>query len=279
MPGGGNVLRIRRACFCGTTSHGNLYWISVKKMGMIKSITLAAGLSLAGAFAAGAATLDFTDIATFTGPNALYANNAAASGTIGAGLSKVTWTATASKTPMKYNMPEGNGVLSGYDNGYDGRPGSKAALQAESGLKLDGDGLGIGDDEITIGETITVTFDKAIRLTGIYVLDLFKGMHEGELGKEIAYSTGDFLFTLIATQTKETGNNAGFKYAAVDSGAFNVTSITFKAKATNQFGDDGKRDYALAGLDFEIAPVPVPAAGLLLLTAVGGLAAARRRKA
>ncbi|PZQ94881.1 MAG: hypothetical protein DI533_21095 [Cereibacter sphaeroides] len=248
-------------------------------MGMIKSITLAAGFSLAGAFAAGAATLDFTDLATFTGPNALYANNASASGTIGTGLSKVTWTATASQTPMKYNMPDGNGVLSGYDNGYDGAAGSKAPLQVLSGLKLDGDGLGIGDDEITIGERITITFDKAIRLTGIYVLDLFQGIHEGQFGQEIAYSTGDFLFSLTGTQNKGTGNNAGYKFAAVDSGDFNVTSITFRAKATNAFGDDGKRDYALAALDFEIAPVPVPAAGLLLLTAVGGLAAARRRKA
>ena len=34
-----------------------------------------------------------------------------------------------------------------------------------------------------------------------------------------------------------------------------------------------------AGFDFEVAaPVPVPAAGLLLLAALGGLAALRRRK-
>jgi hypothetical protein len=247
-------------------------------MGTIKTFALAVGMSFA-AMAASAATLDFTDLNTFTGSNAISANATGASGKLGSFASTVTWTLTPSVTPMKYNFKSNSGAplaLQGTDNGYDGT--GKAALQAVSGLKLDGDGIGVRNDEITSGEFVTLTFSKAVKVSAIYVLDLFKGRFNGEVGKEIARISGDLTESIIATQTKSTGNNSGYQFANVDSNGYTVTSLTFRAGATNQFGDDGVRDYALAGLDVEVAPIPLPAGGLLLLTAIGGLAAARRRK-
>lgn len=248
-------------------------------MGTIKTFALAAGMSLV-AMAASAATLDFTNLKTFTTGGA-SASSSSASGTIGGGVSAVTWTLTPSVTPMKYNFSAASGApaaLQGTDKGFDGTAAGKAALQASSGLKLDGDGIGIRNDEITFGERVTLTFSKAVKITGIHVLDLFFGTHNGEQGFEIANVTGDLITSLTANQRKEVAPNHGYRFGSTDSNGFTVTSLTFRASATNAFGDDGVRDYALAAVDYEIAPIPLPAGGLLLLTALGGLAAARRRK-
>ena len=247
-------------------------------MGTIKTFALAAGMTFV-AMAASAATLDFTDLNTFTGSKAISANSTGASGTIGSGVAAVTWTLSPSVTPMKYNFSSTSGApaaLQGTDNGFDGS--SKAALQASSGLKLDGDGVGVSNDEITIGQFVTLTFSKAVKITGIHVLDLFWGEHQGEIGFEIAKVSGDLIASLTADQRKEVAPKTGYRFGSVDSNGFTVSSLTFRASATNLFGDDGVRDYALAAVDYEVAPIPLPAGGLLLLTALGGLAAARRRK-
>ena len=241
-------------------------------MGTIKTFALAAGMSLV-AMAASAATLDFTDLKTFTGANALSATASGASGRIGSGAAAVVWTLSPSVRPMKYNFSTQSGapaVLQGTDNGFDGD--DKAALQASSGLKLDGDGIGVRNDENSETQWLTLTFSKAVKITGIHVLDLFFGVGKG-LGAEVAAISGDLVDSLMADQQVGVAPRQGYRFKAVDSKGFTVTSLRFDPAGMR---DDSQIDFALAAVD--VVPIPLPAGGLLLLTALGGLAVARRRK-
>jgi hypothetical protein len=252
------------------------YWNSVINMRKIETLALAASLSVAGAFAANAATLDFTDLETFTGANSIYATAAGASGKLGSYAATTIWTLTPSKTPMRYNFSSDDAAapLAGHDDGYDGKNTPSAPLA------FMGDGIGIGgsDDEVTRGENLLLTFSRAVKITGIYFLDLFNGSQ----GEEIADISGDVTATKTGTRNVSLNTIGGYEYLALDTG-FTVLSLRFRADGTMSaqgkcVGDDGICDYALAGVEYELAPVPVPAAGLMLLSALGGVAALRRRK-
>ena len=136
------------------------------------------------------------------------------------------------------------------------------------GLAFDTDGFGIRDDEIGPRESITITFASAVKITAFAFLDLFESM--------MTPGTGEFgVATINGMDYKVgfTGDNSG--YAEMFISPMATTSVTFTSTSNND--DAGVLDGALAAL--EIAPIPLPAAGLMLLTALGGVAALRRRKA
>lgn len=87
------------------------------------------------------------------------------------------------------------------------------------------------------------------------------------------------LFQNLTMSWVDAATNTILATTAVTSGVTNLTS-TFTAPSLSQnlvFSWTGST--ANVGFDFDVSAVPVPAAGLLLLTALGGLGIARRRKA
>jgi hypothetical protein len=134
------------------------------------------------------------------------------------------------------------------------------------------DGIGIVDDEISPGQSLLLEFDQAVNISSIAVLDLFEaamgdseesGLLVSVNGAEAATFSAESVFMDMAN---------GFSDFTV--GFANVTSIRFLVGEGND--DQGVADYALAGIRFE--PVPIPAAGLLFLTALGGAGFARSRR-
>ncbi|MFM2354562.1 MAG: hypothetical protein RLZZ528_298 [Pseudomonadota bacterium] len=211
--------------------------------------TLAAavtGVSLA--FAAGAASatvIDFTDASTGHS-GALFGGS-------------VTWTMTAS------------GALNN-SQAFDGK-----TTPSVPGLSFETDGYGVGvkDDEITTStkaqEWITVSFSAPVLIDAIYFLDLFVAKDNSSLEVGVAtVNGGSPIINLTATDVAGTGSGfVGATFAPIL-----ASYITFTVLSSNDAF--GFADGALAGIG--IAPVPVPAAGLLLLGGLGGLAALRRRK-
>ncbi len=209
----------------------------------LKSIALAVCACICGTVAANAALLDFTDNATpfATGPFA-------------------STQYTVSGLPKSPNR----------NQSFDGD-----ASLVSAPLALDNDGIGIGDDEITYRtpstELLTVRFDDTVRLTGVHFLDLFEAPDSAT--EEVAMVTVDdkpIVLTFGAFQRKM-GDNPGYAFASTD-----VTGRTFRFSVLSTNDAYGDPDYALAALD--VAPVPVPAAGLLLVGAIGALGATRRRR-
>lgn len=214
-----------------------------------KSLALAGALALGGTAGASAATLDFTDFSSYT------FSSTEASGT----FMGVEWTMTST-----------GGVLT-RNPGYDGDACtgclSKSEMQALTGLALDGDGIGVGnDDEVSLREMVTITFERSVKLVGVYLLDLFAD-EEADVWVNGVFESG-IASTAIASTT------GGFVGVGPDEPIW-LTSISFTPWV---FSKKSNPDFAVAGL--EIAAVPLPAGGVLLLTALGGLGlAARRRKA
>lgn len=256
-----------------------LYWKSVMKMGKITTLALATSLSLSAAFAANAALLDFTDLDTFTAPDAT-ATTSSASGMIGS----IKWTLTPSVTPMTYNFDSSAPApLAGPEGGFNG-----VAKPVGTGLAFEGDGIGIINDEVSGGnpiETLVLSFSDRVQIKGLHFLDLFfstPDMPNGNGDRHEAVNvfdtvTGMLLATFVSDQllinaAGTNGGNAigGYKFGDLD---WIGKSLTFRVAGSR---DDTSRDFALAGVN--VSPIPLPAAGFLLLTAIGGLAAARRRK-
>ena len=214
--------------------------VTLKKM-----VAGVAGVALAlGVSAASASVIDFTRASTGT------------TGTILGGT--VNWTMTA------------NGVLNN-SQAFDGKT---TPVGSPLSFQTDGYGVGAKDDEITTTpksqEIITLTFDKATLIDAIYFLDLFVARVGGS--KEVGVATFDGLTQVLLTATDLA--NTGSGYVAATFAPILATVVTFTVLDSNDAY--GYADGALAGVG--IAPVPVPAAGLLLVGGLGGLAALRRRK-
>jgi hypothetical protein len=209
-----------------------------KVFGLVTGIALAAGLS-----AANATVIDFTSAGTGT------------SGSLFKGA--VTWTLTS------------NGTLNN-SQAFDGNP-----TPVGTPLSFQTDGYGVGDDEISTSSRITqyidLTFSAPTLIDAIYFLDLFvaRNIQTAEVG--LASIDGGAPIALMATDIAGSGT-AGFVSALF--APVLATVIRFTVFDTNDLL--GVADGALAGVG--IAPVPVPAAGLMLLGGLGGLAALRRRR-
>lgn len=201
-------------------------------------------LSLA-AGAASASVIDFTKTSTGTS-GALFGGS-------------VTWSMTSNGTLNNSQAFDGNSAPAG------------------SPLAFQTDGYGVGDDEITggleKGEWITVSFSTPTLIDALYFLDLF--IAPNGVDKELAYASvngGSSVFQAVATEFARPVGAPG--YVALTFAPVLVSSIKFYIGSINDAL--GKPDGALAGIG--IAPIPVPAAGLMLLGGLGGLAALRRRK-
>lgn len=214
--------------------------VSFKKLAAV-----AAGAVLAmGVASASASVIDFTKATTGT------------TGTVLGGT--VNWTMTA------------NGILNN-SQAFDGKT---TPVGSPLSFETDGYGVGAKDDEITnsqkLKEVITLTFDKPTLIDAIYFLDLFVSRNDGS--KEVGVATFDGLNSVFLTATDLA--NTGSGYVAATFAPILAKVISFTVLDTNDAY--GYADGALAGVG--IAPVPVPAAGLLMVGGLGGLAALRRRK-
>jgi hypothetical protein len=206
-----------------------------------------AGLAItAAASAANAYVIDFTDAST------------GAAGSLFQGA--VTWQLTAS------------GVLNN-SQAFDG-----TSVPSGTGLSFETDGYGVGknDDEITTSakgqEWIEITFSAPVLINAIYFLDLFVAPDRSsyEVG-QASVNGGSPLISLAATDIAGTGAPG---FVAATFAPVYATVIRFTILSSND--SFGYADGALAGIG--IAPVPVPAAGVLLLGGLAGLGALRRRR-
>jgi len=198
---------------------------------------------------AAALTIDFTDRSAWDGSNWTQ--------TYGGGLT-VTVTAT--------------GGTPNLDQNYDG--GSCVA-----GLACGSDGIGIGDDEISdfarTGETLIISFSRQVSVAALHFLDFFSEQEvrpEDRETAEVTFSDGKGKsFTAIQPR----GNGApGYLLASL--GGIGTSALSLMATPGNDARGQG--DFSLAGIELTATPVPVPAGLPLVLTALGGLALARRRR-
>lgn len=218
--------------------------------GAFGAAVFGAAVALSAA-ASNAAVIDFTNAST------------GHTGTIFNGT--VTWTMSS------------NGYLNN-SQAYDGnvKPTTSAGLS----FQTDGYGVGKNDDEITTSpmkqEWIDVSFSKPVLINAVYFLDLFisKDLQTWEVG-QASVNGGSPIFS-VAAQDVITGNPAtrpgGFASATFK--PVYASTIRFTILSSND--TYGFADGALAGIG--LAPIPVPAAGLMLVGGLGGLAALRRRK-
>ena len=137
--------------------------------------------------------------------------------------------------------------------------GGCVAGQPANGLTCDGDGIGINNDEITQGgsQQITISFQQAVNITDIFLLDLFSSERTGEIAMidGVQYSGPN----LLAGGFFETGFNG-----------LGITSILFSGNF------DSFSDYAVAAV--EVSAVPLPGAAILFGSALLGFFGFKRRR-
>jgi hypothetical protein len=210
---------------------------------LVRGLCASAVMAL-GAVGANAAVIDFTAASTGT------------SGSIMGGA--VTWTMTGSGYLNNSQLFDGNSKPTG------------------TGLAFERDGYGVGlnDDEITTTpkrqEWIDIAFSKPVLVSAFYFLDLFRARTGGTFEVGQASIDGGAPVSLVAVDLAGSGA-AGFVATAFQP----IYASVIRFTVLNSNDNFGYADGALAGI--ELAPVPVPAAGLMLLGGLGGLALFRRR--
>lgn len=226
---------------------------------LVTTLTTAVLLS-AGTVAAGT-LVDFTDRTIWSGQD----GGATSSHSYG------TFTVSLSAVPAnRLNFTEN----------FNG-PASADFCSANGGpLACISDGLGVVDDEISYvdntvvppNQSATLFFDKPMNVYGIHFLDLYECCTTISEEEALFYFNGDPSTTQGVGADEILSVNDGYLFYALSKAK--VSSITF----FEGFGNDGagKPDFALAAV--YVAPVPLPAAGVLLLCGLAGLGALGRRR-
>ena len=133
------------------------------------------------------------------------------------------------------------------------------------GLACIRDGLGVGDDEITIGgEYIRIDFGQTVRVTGFTFLDLFSNQSGTSRERAIVtYGSGSIFFDSLLSETP--GGDSGFL------SAYGLDIVTNFLILTAGGSNDGlgRDDYALAAI--EVSAVPLPPALIMFGAALGGI--------
>lgn len=208
---------------------------------MLKSTLMAATVVAFSAAAASAARIDFTDSNVWVDGNSTQSI---------AGV-------TVSVAPV--------GTIN-FTQKFDGTPGETDGLAELS------DGLGVSDDEISAPrESVTVSFSQTVRVIGLHFLDLFLAQDGSELEDALVSFNGGPLVEFNALKTPNPKNGG---YAFYGFGPIAVNTITFTAGTTND--RRGVPDYALAAID--LAPIPLPAAGWMFISALAGMGFLARRR-
>lgn len=168
---------------------------------------------------------------------------------------------TASLGGVSLSATDGNLTFNAGDNG--GCVAGKTA--GIHNLACAGDGIGVNNDEISEGlrgdQSITVTFDTAVDINNIYLLDLF--------GNE---SSGGFINYDIGEKAVINGMTY-WSFGAVDNiGGFFTTNFSDNGITSILFEgyNDYFSDYALAAIDYDVSVVPLPGAVFLFGTALLG---------
>jgi hypothetical protein len=228
---------------------------------VLKALPIALFAGALGAVEASASTIDLTDNGSYT------FTPSAATGTVDG----VNWTLTP--------IPAHDSLTNG--QAYDGSNPPPAPLAFEN------DGIGVsgsnceapGDtDEVSNPcEAIKITFGAEVTVTDVSVLDLF-----GAEKVFIFDDNGNLVGTIHAGYAAGNNSYGGYADGSTGTGALfttgvQTTSLTFVPGFQNDTPTSyGNPDFALAAIT--VASVPVPAAGLMLLGALGGLGLAKRRR-
>lgn len=148
-------------------------------------------------------------------------------------------------------------------------------------LALDGDGIGVRNDEISWGQRIDVHFSAPVTVLGYYFLDFFTGEGPGGIGElaTVVFDTLSLVDEGIAT------DNVGFYERSV---SVLTTSISFIAGLVQDANGGNYKfsDFALAGILIDdgteplarARPVAVPEPRTSALVALGLLGFALTRR-
>jgi hypothetical protein len=175
-----------------------------------------------------------------------------------------------------FTLTSNDGVVN-FNEGYDGS--SNLGCQSNGGvLACDRDGAGINNDEITgigIGnQTLTLTFDSVVSLSGFYFLDLYVNSYTNGLEAEQATISLDG--TVFAT-VDATGVSGDGGYADLITAPVLAQAIELSAVNDSDYWDDRNNDYSFAGIDVSATSVPEPSAIFLLGAGLLGLAGVKRK--